>query len=333
MSRFMLLLVAFLAVRCVAFAAEWHVFPDGSGDAPTIQAAIDSSLAGDEVLVHAGTYFEHDVRPKSDLWIRSIGGTSATILDANFEGAGFIDTVVTNVRVSGFTIIHGRYTVSAGQWGGAILISQSGTHVFEDCIITQNESARHAAIYCDSNGIESVSALFRNCLIVDNHCTGEPGEDVIGISNYITATLENCTIADNSVEDGAAIRVSSASSLIIRNTIVAFTQNGYGIRIAGSGQAWLECCNVFGNSSGEFHGFPEDPTGQNGNISEDPQFCDSPPDGYLLMADSPCAPGNHPDGQNCGLIGIFDVGCDGTSGLPGLVVRNVTWGQVKGMFR
>ena len=39
-----------------ASAATWRVTADGTGDAPTIQAAIDSASDGDEVVLADGTY-------------------------------------------------------------------------------------------------------------------------------------------------------------------------------------------------------------------------------------------------------------------------------------
>ena len=70
-----------------------------------------------------------------------------------------------------------------------------------------------------------------------------------------------------------------------------------------------------------------DPTGMNGNISVDPQFCGIlGSDYYYLQSDSPCAPDNHPGGVSCGLIGALGVGCGTVDTEP------ATWGYIKALF-
>jgi hypothetical protein len=57
MSLFLLIMtVLLLAVPALTSAEIWYVKPDGSGDAPTIQAAIDSASTGDTVMLANGVY-------------------------------------------------------------------------------------------------------------------------------------------------------------------------------------------------------------------------------------------------------------------------------------
>ena len=55
-------LIVVLVLLCViaqpSFSRTWHVNLAGSGDAPTISAAIDSASAGDTILCAPGNYPE-----------------------------------------------------------------------------------------------------------------------------------------------------------------------------------------------------------------------------------------------------------------------------------
>ena len=51
-------ILAALTVNTEVRARAWTVLTDGTGNAPTIQAAVDSCAAGDSVLVGEGTFFE-----------------------------------------------------------------------------------------------------------------------------------------------------------------------------------------------------------------------------------------------------------------------------------
>ncbi len=49
-----LLTVSLILVSGAVQARTWNIANDGTGDAPTIQAGIDSSAVGDTVLVRPG---------------------------------------------------------------------------------------------------------------------------------------------------------------------------------------------------------------------------------------------------------------------------------------
>ncbi len=79
-------------------AHTWQVTPDGLGDAPTIQAAVDSSAAGDSILVAEGTYIENigflPGRTLIGSWDPSFTAfdvaTSPTIVDGDSSGSCLI---------------------------------------------------------------------------------------------------------------------------------------------------------------------------------------------------------------------------------------------------
>jgi hypothetical protein len=103
--------------------------------------------------------------------------------------------------------------------------------------------------------------------------------------------------------DTFGIRGQLGSTPIIRNNIVAFG-DGVGVFCEVPG-AIIECNDVVGHPL-DFDGNCEpDAT----NFAADPLFCDPTGGNYSLRDDSPCAPGNHPGGEACGLVGALGIGC------------------------
>jgi hypothetical protein len=87
----------------------------------------------------------------------------------------------------------------------------------------------------------------------------------------------------------------------------------------------MSCCDIFGNQSDALCG-----TDGGGNFSFDPQFCAVDPVTtrlVTLQSDSPCAPGNHPDAFDCGLIGAGLVDC------AAVAVELRTWTKIKSTYR
>jgi len=113
------------------------------------------------------------------------------------------------------------------------------------------------------------------------------------------------------------------------NSIVADSPNGVAISCEFDCHLELTCCDIYGNAGGDWVGCIADQLGINGNFSACPSFCDAPGGNFQLCDESPCAPGNHPDGIDCGLIGALDVGCVcGPSAS-----EPTTWGAIKSIYK
>ena len=97
--------------------------------------------------------------------------------------------------------------------------------------------------------------------------------------------------------------------------------------LACSGPIAFECSDVFGNAGGDALCGPD----LGGNFSADPLFClvRWPDFGFSgLQNGSPCWPGNHPSGAECGRIGVEDSNptCETRTEVK-------TWSAVKRAYR
>jgi hypothetical protein len=143
----------------------------------------------------------------------------------------------------------------------------------------------------------------------------------LGVSES-AGTISGCTVAANtgwnSSDPAVFVRDSDVE---IDRTIVALNE-GRALRCEGS-QVSVHCNDVYGNTEGnDLCG-----TDLGGNFSLDPLFCDPENGDYTLDGCSPCLPGNHPDGADCGLIGALGQGCGATS------VEESSWGRIKSLYR
>jgi hypothetical protein len=84
-----------------ASARTWHIFADGSGEAGTVQAGIDSAAAGDTVLVHPGIYLERLTFRGRDIVVRSSDGPEQTILNVTGLGGRVVTFRTGESRTSG----------------------------------------------------------------------------------------------------------------------------------------------------------------------------------------------------------------------------------------
>jgi hypothetical protein len=127
--------------------------------------------------------------------------------------------------------------------------------------------------------------------------------------------LISCTFFGNEAPRcGGGIYLAPNSAPTVAYTIIAFSVSGESVFGPLDADITLACCDVFGNAGGDWVECIADQYGINGNICEDPLFCDPEEVDFSLAADSPCAPFTPPN-EECDLIGAWPVGC-GPMGLP-----------------
>lgn len=214
MRRVILTLVFLIAASGQVCARTWYVTPDGTGDAPTIAAAIDSSSAGDVIELACGTYIEWGLFMKSGITIRSeTGQPDCATIDGNQPygfGSIFGCWAVDNTAlIEGLTITGGRaYDLTWGMSGGGMVIATGSDLTVKRCIITGN--------YAKASGGISISfshPTFVECEISGNDCQFYPGGVGVGLeasfTAYETSILSNTSGLD--YPDGTVREGSEAS--------------------------------------------------------------------------------------------------------------------------
>jgi hypothetical protein len=345
-----------IALPATASGTVHVVNPDGSGDFATIQAAINASTHGDTILLTDGIFTGEGNRDLN-YWGRAIticsesGDPESCVIDCQGDdasphrGCRFCFGEGPGSRLQAVTIRNGYAHDYGSGRGGALEICSGSSPTISNCVFADNQATWGGAISClDHCSPDIIACIFsRNfarysagaidlvdqCLPVISYCTfwanQTPGYSAALNCEYSLPIVENCTFVMNVCLHSAAIGVFAASGLIMDNSIVAFTNTGMGI-ICEDGNAYLTCCDVFGNDHGDWVGCIADQIGVEGNICLDPLFCDAHDGDFSISCASPCAPSSPPN-QDCELIGAFTIGCGGTP------VVQTTWGDIKAMFR
>lgn len=246
------LLLASLLLLLLPASVEsrtWYVKVDGTGDAPTIQAAVDSAQDGDEVLVAAGTYTWTNQSPALnapmvditiEIWLHSESGAEATILDAEDQG-GLIQIINETVRIQplieGFTLKNG----SKDFWsGGAAILCGYCDPTIKDNIIIDNWTMYYGGgieLY-DSDSVIEGNYFARNVsaagwggaicswtdsdpIIIDNIFDDNYAMEGGAIYCYLsTGRIEGNVITRNTSSDsGGGICCYGASPTITNNVI------------------------------------------------------------------------------------------------------------------
>jgi hypothetical protein len=365
------------AIASGAGATTIIVRPDGTGDFPTIQAAIDAAQDGDVIELTDGTFMGNGNRDIDYLGkaitVRSQSGDPETcIIDCEGVARGIdCSNVGSGAGLEGVTITGGEADLGGAMYGassievtdcifyrnhstihgGAVHASDSGTPRYVGCRFIENSAASFGGAFLSGySGTGACSPTFEDCIFSGNTAACAGGVNV-STGHMGTIVFAGCTFANNAAGAGGGMWIVQTTANItgctlwgnadtqdfaggiylyncestIDNTIVAFSTAGCGVSSDG-GTPTLSCCDIYDNAGGDWVGSIAGQLGQNGNISEDPLFCDPENGDFTLHEDSPCAPFTPPN-EECDLIGARPVGCGPT------VVRMGTWGAIKALYR
>jgi hypothetical protein len=231
-----ILLVSFLigSLVSMAGATTYVVRPDGSGDYPTVQAAIDGTGWGVIIELAPGVYTgdgNRDIQPPAaQIRIRGQGDDpSACIIDC--EGSesdphrGFIfgasagpGPIIENLTIRG-GYATGEDPPNLASCGGGIVIHEGASPSFVDVIVRDCTAEDGGGVAIGQNARPS----FLRCTFADN--VGWWGAGGGAWSFYATPSFVDCTFEGNSTNQvGAGLICYGPDDMVI--TGCRFLDNG-----------------------------------------------------------------------------------------------------------
>lgn len=280
------------------------------GDAPTIQAGIDSSIARDTVELSDGTYTgtgnrDLDFNGKAIVVRSGSDDPAVCVIDCEgtppdpHRGFYFHSGEETTSVMMGVTVT-GGYRPGIG---GGIRCTGASPKIV-NCVLSNNSVGPGAGttgggIYCSYGA----SPVLSGCVIANNSAEHGGG---IRCWDSCALRITGCTFYGNSsVDIGGALFITSSSTATIANTIIAFSASGGAVRCDGSSSVTLACCDVYENTGGNYSDCISGMNGVDGNISVDPWFCEPDSGNFALDINSPCL-----DAPGCSQIGAYGSACD-----------------------
>ncbi len=261
-------LVRNLVISTVALSAvhvearTWYIKSDGSGDAPTVQAGIDSAQAGDDVLLAPGVYSWTSQNTegvalaglKSGVTLHGQSAPEVTVLDAQQHGRVIACAAMGEVHIANLTIKGGCTTCTdapTGLYGGGGIYALLCRAVISNCVVRDNQAEFGGGIYSPSGG------QIIGCAIVGNRA-----ESPIGVGGGVFSSgcvIEGCTISDNVSTgidraggggvymDGGTLR----NSIVSGNSASGFsTVTAGGVDAVGAGDDIIGCTFVANRAAG-----------------------------------------------------------------------------------
>ncbi len=321
-----------LAVAGFVGATVRHV----PGDYPTIQAAINASVTGDQVLIASGTYSgkgNYDIELHGlAVDVNSSSGADQTIIDCQHLGRGFWvhEWEGRGTRIENLTIENGEGIEDSPDGGGIFCDTNSPTisqcriinchadqgggvalYLFggalDRCVVQGNRSDRGGGgIVTHFNGGVTIT----NCTITGNSTGASAGGGVAFADDVDGDALIGCTISGNTSALYAGGVYTNEAATVTRCIVWGNCAPGLGAELyAGAHGAALVCTDV--DTTG-LYAWYSTITFDGNCVYTDPKFCGFVPcqqttsGNWTLMNTSPCLPQNSPCGQ---LIGARGQGC------------------------
>lgn len=327
-----------------ATAATYTVHADGSGDFSNIQAAMYAAVTGDVIQLSDGVFTGPGNRDLDTNEITfslvSISGDPELCV-INCQGSSgdphygiAYSTQGPSAVLSGISIINAWFAPNGGalnlsnasimvqncrfisnvaqNFGGAVFGNDWSSPTFTDCLFRSNIAYNNkgGAVHIEDNS----EPLFQGCTFGSNMASSG---GALSFDLSCSVEVNDCTI-EGSVAN--AIDLGSDGDLSIIQSIVAFNQ-GVAVTGAVGSVANAVCCDVYGNTAGDWVSLLGGQGGSAGNFEADPLFCNAGQGDYALHSTSPCAEANNP---SCGQVGAWPVGCwnvitvaaDGTGDFP-----------------
>jgi len=311
------------------------------GQYATIGAAVGAAADSDTILVAAGVY-EQQLFIEKFLTLTSEDGPESTIIDggaSRYPAVCFTLGLIGHGNawvIDGFTVQNGHGGIAGTNLGYPLIV--------RNCIV--RESSSWGISPCDC------PATIEGCTIVHNAGDGvslyhdpRPVPTVI-VGSFIAfndtgvggatdggVVIEHNTIVGNTWDGIILSRFDPVGVLeISSNIIVSNGRSGIDVH---PGLSVFDCSDihhndVWGSGQGNVPSHSacaEQILGFNGNISEDPLFCDIAGEDFTLSVASPCA-GTGAGGSN---MGAFGIGCEPESSVTEWQPRS--WGTIKALYR
>jgi hypothetical protein len=333
------------------------------GDYATIQAAIDASAPGDEIVIAAGTYSvaaEHEI-PHGDLIFRADGEVVLTGSEGGFFTVLAHPGADQNVRFEGFRFEGNEIGIQTSPHSPPFydLSIEVVDCVFEsnsDFGIDMPYGPALSIVSCRfEGGRNSVYMIYarldmRDCVFsnlataairFEDHSSGYQRtienclfldcDTAISANWYSQIVMRHCTIDGTGLPGHGAIRLTVAAEATLENCIVT---NGPGMALECQehyppSQIFVSCSDIWNNAEGDWSDCAVGGPDENGNFSADPLFCDPAGGDYTIDGSSPCAPPNNDCGE---LVGALPVGCGVTSVSNPPEFEFSNWSRVKSLY-